>query len=362
MRFAFDDEQKMFQDVLRGVLNRSVPASSVRAWAENGDLAAFDTFAAENRWQGLGTDEDDGGQGGGLVELAIFFEEIGRAVAPSDRLLTAIGLGLPLVRLLPDGIDALKDVVDGTAGIAVVFPAGQPLDLGVRNVEVHGGRLSGHIPLVLGAQAATHLLVPQATERGLDVWLVSAADPGVVVTPRHMIDHTRRYGDVTFQGASARLLGTVSNEEATLVTARTALLVAAESLGLARRMLEMTTEYVRERVQFGVPVGTFQAVKHSAAEILVNIEAAHSGIYYAAWALQNKMADGLIHAWIANAFTTEIAAKTADHSLFLHGAIGYTWEHDLHYFYKRAKANLELFGSLRKYRDRIVDCINLAPP
>jgi alkylation response protein AidB-like acyl-CoA dehydrogenase len=362
MRFAFDDEQKMLQDALRGVLNRSVPASRVRAWAEEDDLAAFDAFAAENGWQGLGTDEDDGGQGGGLVELAIFFEEIGRAVAPSDRLLTAIGLGLPLAKLLPGGIDALPDVADGSAGIAVVIPAGQPLDLGIGGIEVYDGRLSGHVPLVLGAQAAAHLLVPQSTERGLDVWLVSALDPGVVVTPRHLIDRTRRYGDVTFAGAPARLLGTVSHEAATVVTARAALLVAAESLGLARRMLEMTTEYVRERVQFGVPVGTFQAVKHSAAEALVDIEAAHSGIYYAAWALQNKTADGLIHAWIVKAFVSEIAAKTADRSLFLHGAIGYTWEYDLHYFYKRAKANLELLGSPRKYRERIADGINLVSP
>lgn len=359
MHFAFDDEQKMLRDVLRGNLNRSIPTSRIREWVESGDLSPFDQFAAEAGWPGLGTPEKDGGQGGGLVELSIFFEEIGRAAAPSDLLLSTIGLGLPMVGSLRGGLEKLSEVLEGTAGLALMSPVGMPFDASRRGVEVQDTRLSGHVPLVLSAPTAKFLLVPVAVGYAVDLWLVNTSEEGVTILPRHAVDRTRRYGAVTLTRAGGKLLGRISDQAATALTAHCAVLIAAESLGLARRMLEMTTQYVSERIQFGVPVGSFQAVKHAAAEALVDIEAVHSGVYYAAWALENNAGDALAHAWMAKAFATEIAARTADRALFLHGAIGYTWEYDLQFYYKRAKANVELFGSPRTYRDRIADAIRL---
>jgi alkylation response protein AidB-like acyl-CoA dehydrogenase len=207
--------------------------------------------------------------------------------------------------------------------------------------------------MVLSAPGAERMLVPLADKEGLDLWLVDAPADGLRIASRHLIDRTRQFGDVTFDSTPATLIGRLSKPAASEANARLALLLAAESLGLARRMLAMTVEYVGQRVQFGVPVGSFQAVKHSAAEAFVDIEAAHSGVYYGAWALQEREPDGVMTAWIAKAFATEMAARTADRALMLHGAIGYTWEHDLQIYYKRAKLNLELFGSPKLYRERI---------
>jgi alkylation response protein AidB-like acyl-CoA dehydrogenase len=212
----------------------------------------------------------------------------------------------------------------------------------------------------LAAAQADQWLVLVREPGGVGLWLVPKDGEAVDTQPRPMIDRTRAFADVQLDRAHAERLGFLDEVQLEHVQARVALLVAAESLGLARRMLAMTVEYVGQRVQFGVPVGSFQAVKHCAADMLVDIEAVHSGIYYAAWALQEGVDDGLLHAWIAKATATEAAVRCADRALQLHGAIGYTWEHDLQIFYKRAKLNLELCGSPRQYRDRIADAMALA--
>lgn len=358
MRFSFDDEQAMFQDAMRGILTRDIPVSQVRIWTEKNDLETFDSFALEQGWLGLGASEEVGGQGGGIVELAIFFEEIGRATVPSGKLHTVIGSVVPLLSQLTGGAELLSEVIAGSTALALAIPAGMPLDSPFNNtVSEKNGRLSGSVSLVLEAPRASHLLVPVQKEGKCSFWLVDATSEGVSISHRNLIDKTRCYGDVDLVKAVGKPLGDISNVAAASLAARGAILVAAESLGLARKMLEMTTEYVCERKQFGVPVGSFQAVKHAAAMVLVDIEASHSGVYYAAWALENNAPDALVHAWIAKAFATQMAATAADRALFLHGAIGYTWEFDLHFYFKRAKANLELLGSPKKYYERIADYI-----
>lgn len=359
MQFAFNEEQQMFQDAIRGCLQRDVPLTRTRTWAEAGLLGEFDEFSARQGWPGLGITEDAGGQGGGMVELALFFEELGRAAVPSGRLLATTGLALPLMLLGSGGIEPVARVIEDGAGVAVVVPGGRPVDGVGGEVVLRDHKLYGTVPLVLDSSDAAFLMVPVRAASGWDLWLLDADGAGTVVSPRRLVDHTRRFADVVFDGAVGQRIGTVSAVDFSYIAARTALMVAAESLGLARRMLEMTTAYVKERVQFGVPVGSFQAVKHAAAEILVDIEAAHSGIYYAAWAMETRAVDGPLHAWMAKTFATESAVRAADRALFLHGAIGYTWEYDLHYLYKRAKTNLELFGAPKVYRDRIADTLDL---
>ncbi|PKO28729.1 MAG: acyl-CoA dehydrogenase [Betaproteobacteria bacterium HGW-Betaproteobacteria-5] len=359
MKFAFNEEQQMFQDAVRGCLQRDVTFARTRAWAEEGLLGEFDNFSARQGWPGLGIHEDAGGQGGGIVELAIFFEELGRAAAPSGRLLATTGLALPLIFRATGSLQAVADVLENGAGVSVVIPGGRLVDAKCNEVVLREQKLFGAVPLVLDALGSAFLLVPVRTSNGVDLWLVEAEHSGIVISARQLVDHTRRFADVVLDGAVGQRIGSITDDDLQKVAACTALLVAAESLGLARRMLEMTTAYVKERVQFGVPVGSFQAVKHAAAEVLVDIEAAHSGIYYAAWALENAEIHGPLHAWMVKAFATESAARAADRALFLHGAIGYTWEYDLQYLYKRAKTNVELFGSPKAYRERIADSMNL---
>ncbi len=359
MRFALNEEQQIFRDAIRSAFEREAPMSSVRQWAEESRLDAFDQIAVQQGWLGLGVPEEDGGQGGGAIELAIFFEEAGRAAAPTGRLLSILGLAWPFLRQTGSGPRLFAQaMVDGKA-IAVAVPGECPPGAPIDALTVDGGSLHGDISLVLDAPGIDQILVPVRRGEEWQLWWLAAQSDGVEIKPRRLIDHTRRYGDVALSGARAEFLGTINANDMARIGAQLALLIAAESLGLARRMLEITVEYVKQRVQFGVPVGSFQAVKHAVAEALVDIEAMHSGIYYAAWALETGADDGLVHAWIAKSFATEAAVRTSDRSLFLHGAIGYTWEYDLHYFYKRAKSNLELFGAPKLYRERIAAALQL---
>lgn len=359
MRFAFSEEQQMFREAIRAAFEREAPIARVRQWAEESRLDTFDDIAAQQGWLGLGIPEEDGGQGGGIVELAVFFEEAGRAAAPTGRLLSMLGLAWPLLRQTTTGPGLFAQTLVDGKGIAVAVSGGRPLETPVDAVRVESDRLYGNISFVLDAPGTDQLLVPVRRGEEWQLWSLAAQSTGVEIKPRRLIDHTRRYGDVALSGARAELVGTIDAYDTAMASARLALMIAAESLGIARRLLDMTVEYVKQRVQFGVPVGSFQAVKHAAAEALVDIEAMHSGIYYAAWALETRADDGLMHAWIAKSFATEAAVRTSDRSLFLHGAIGYTWEYDLHYYYKRAKSNLELFGSPKLYRERIAAALQL---
>lgn len=338
----------MFRDMVRGALQREAGVDKVMRWADSSDLSAFSELATKNGWSAIGLAEELGGQGGSLIEQAILFEELGRSVAPSGALLAAAGAVAFGAGVAPTAGEKLQ-----LTDCALCLSAGQAADVTRTSLREVRGQLTGSVPLVLAAPGARAFLVPMSSGNGMSLWHVPANQTGVNVTPRRLIDKTREFGDVHFQNVEATRIGSIDAAKVELASASLVLLVAAESLGLARRMLAMTVEYVGQRVQFGVPVGSFQAVKHAAAEAYVDIEAAHSGIYYAAWALANQEADAVLHAWIAKAFASEAGARTADRALQLHGAIGYTWEYDLQLFYKRAKANVELFGSPRSYRERI---------
>jgi len=365
MRFAFTEEQDMLRDMVRSALESEASLPKVRRWAEAQDSAEFDRFVASQGWAGLGWPEALGGQGGGLLEQAVLFEELGRSAAPSGVLLAANAMALSLLLPLASSPDARPGVAALGAGsetAAVLAPAGQALDhramsAGVRCVD---GLLSGQVPWVLAAAQVAHWLVPVREGDGVSLWRLPRDAAGVQLQPRSLIDRTRALADVQLSQVRGQCLGRLDAAQLEHAQARVAVLLAAESLGLARRMLAMTVEYVGQRVQFGVPVGSFQAVKHCAADMLVDTEAVHSGVYFAAWALQEGEADGLMHAWIAKATATEAAVRCADRALQLHGAIGYTWEHDLQLFYKRAKLNLELGGPPRHYRERIAAALALA--
>jgi alkylation response protein AidB-like acyl-CoA dehydrogenase len=349
VRVSFTDEQDILRDAIRGALARDAGLDKVRRWSDADNFAAFDVVIDDNAWDGIGVAEDLGGQGGGLVEQAILFEELGRAGAPSGSLLvSALAAAL-----------GLANQGQSRATIAIGIESGNALDQDTLEILPRENRITARIPLVLNALQASRLVIPCKNRERLTLWSVDLNAAGVLRTPRRLVDRTRQFGDIDLRNANAVEAGDTAAETAVTANARAAILVAAESVGLSRRMLAMTVEYVGQRVQFGVPVGSFQAVKHAAAEALVDIEAAHSGVYYAAWALQHGESDALMHSWIAKAYATEAAVRTADRALSLHGAIGYTWDYDLQLFYKRAKANMELLGSPRTYRERIAAALAL---
>lgn len=362
MRVAFTEEQTMLRDMLRIALEREAPLPALRAWCEAADFTVFETVVRDNGWAGIGTDDAAGGQGGGLIEQALLFEALGHQAAPSGGLLAQVAA---LCVAAQAGVGAAEMVALVEAAPMLVFDARSALDIHPAQapVRVLGDRLQGGVPVALhaGTPALGSCLFAVPEGDGTALWLAAPGAPGLSTAPSPMVDRTRAFAAMHLDGVPARCIGRLTAAAMVQAQARLAVLLAAESLGLARRMLSMTTAYVAQRVQFGVPVGSFQAVKHEAAQVLVDLEAAHSGIYYAAWALDEREDDGLMHAWIAKAFACEAAARTADRALMLHGAIGYTLEYDLQFFFKRAKLNVELLGPPRHYRERIACALPLLP-
>lgn len=359
MRFAFNDEQSMFRDAIHGALQQEAPSAKVREWTEAQDLSPFNEFVNSFGLSGLGFSEELGGQGGGAIELAILFEELGLTAAPSGEILAGNSGALSFAAQLSGGLSHFSKVLAGEAVVALCTNAGL-LPSKCRDITADGNFLTGSVKLVLNAPVSDYLLVLVQENSSTGLWLISASEAGVAITPRKLLDRTRLYGDVYIDRVPANKLGVISAEGIARAEARLALCVAAETLGLCKKMLDMTVDYAKQREQFGVKIGSFQAVKHACAEMVVEIEAAYSGIYYTAWAIDSDETDADLHAWVVKSFCADMGVHVAESALKLHGAIGYTWEYDLHYYYKRAKSNRELFGSPKAYREKIAERLSLA--
>jgi alkylation response protein AidB-like acyl-CoA dehydrogenase len=350
MDLAFTDEQQFLRESIRGAVAREAPLSTVRSWVIEGDTRDYGealALAVRQGWTGIGVPEEAGGQGGDVLELAILAEELGRGAVPADGLYATL-LAASAIGLASGGGtgSAIESLALGERLGALVHPGGQPAD-----ARPHESTAA----LVLGAADADTFLAwnGKALER--------YEGSGVESVARLLVDRTRSVADVTLRGQPVERFDDVGLEPMRAVTARAGVLVAADALGAAQRMLELTVEYVKDRRQFGVAVGSFQAVKHAAAEMLVAIEGTRAAVHYAAWSVAAGEPDAAIDAWVAKARASRAASFVADKALFLHGAVGYTWEHDLQLLFKRAKSDGELFGAPALYEDRIADSLALVP-
>ncbi|TMM00984.1 MAG: acyl-CoA dehydrogenase [Actinobacteria bacterium] len=349
MDLSFTDEQEFLRDAVRGVVEREGPLSRVRDWVlgEHVDHGPAHALAVRQGWTGIGIPEEAGGQGGGMLELAILAEELGRGAVPADALYGTLLAALALSRCSDERAGAhVEALAAGEASGALARPGDSPAD---------APPADGALQLVLGAPGATLLVGWDG--QALEVHDAAAAQ----VTPRRLVDRTRAVADVVLRGEPVDRFDGVGADDLRALTASAAVLVAADALGAAQRMLDLTVEYVGQRVQFGVPVGSFQAVKHAAAEMLVSIEGTRAAVHYAAWAVGAGEPGAEVDAWVAKARAARAASSVADKALFLHGAVGYTWEHDLQLLFKRAKSDAELFGGAGVYDDRIADALELVP-
>lgn len=328
------DEQQALREAVRGVVARDASFAKVRAWVleEEIDHAAPHEVAVNQGFTGIGIPEEAGGQGGGLLEAAILAEELGRGAVPADGLYASLLAARALVTGGGDA-DLIAAIAEGEAVAALALPGDRPLDGPPGDASP--------LALVLGAPLATHFV-----DAGLGVHEAA----GVDVAPRRLLDRTRSVGDVALAPGGAA---------STDVACWGAVLVAADALGACQRMLDLTVEYVGQRVQFGVPVGSFQAVKHRAASMLVAIEGLRAVVQYAAWSVQEGEDDAPLDAWVAKSRAARTAVDVADGALFLHGAVGYTWEHDLQLLLKRAKSDAQLLGGGGVHDDRIADGLEL---
>jgi alkylation response protein AidB-like acyl-CoA dehydrogenase len=333
--------------------------------AQTYDTGLWRVLAADLGCAGLLIPESSGGAGASYREAAVVAEETGRAVAPVPFLGSAV---VATAALLAAGDeDLLTAVAAGTTTVALGVPF--PAPPGVRpqpTVRLTPGgdagyRLTGTVAAVADALPADVLLVP-ADGVPYGLYAVAAGAAGVSVTPAVSLDMTRQLADLTLTDAPARRVasGEAADRAVAAGLAAGAAMLASEQLGLAERCLEMTVAYLKERRQFGRQIGSFQALKHRAADLWVGVTQARAAARYAAACLAAGDPDSPVAVALAKAACSDIAVRAAQECLQLHGGIGFTWEHPTHLYLKRAKSSSIGFGTADRHRASLAGLVDLA--
>jgi alkylation response protein AidB-like acyl-CoA dehydrogenase len=334
MNFDFTDDQQAIKRTANELLAARFKPERVRELAEAGEYDdAVWKEMSELGWAGIFIDEDHGGQGLGAVELAILMEELGYALAPVPFLSNAAaGLALQFA-----GSDEQKERwLPGIASGEARGTVGMVRDGEARLVPDAD---SAEVIVLIGADGATSVVEASAAE----------------IEPFDGMDRTRRFARVRADGGEP-LAG-----DCFAACDRIATALAAETVGVAQKAMQMAVEYARERKQFGRPIGSYQAVSHRCAQMLLEVEGARSGAYYASWCADAEPESLPAASSMAKAYASDAGWRVCTSSLQVHGGIGFTWEHDLHFFLKRAKANALLYGSAHEHRERVAE-LSLAEP
>ncbi|MFI9767038.1 acyl-CoA dehydrogenase family protein [Streptomyces sp. NPDC052415] len=378
MDAGFTAEQVEIRRTLRELLHKRCGSEDLRAAVDTPaghDPALWTALSEQLGLPGLALPETYGGAGCSATELALAAEELGRLLTPSPFLATAV-LTAPLILALgTDGrrAELLPRIADGSLTTALAAPTaclaltggndgdwaggGRAGGVQARRASAAAGsdgwRLYGEIPHVLDGHSAGILLVAAHTggfaRSRTDLFLVRGDADGLVRTRQTALDSTRPLARLQLRDTPGRLLG----EEGADVLAELARLgdtaaavLACEAVGAADRVLELTVEHVKQREQFGRPIGSFQAVKHRLADVYVHLQAARSAAYYAAWATAHEERVG----GLALAQALEALRSAAGEAVQLHGGIGFTWEHEVHLYFKRAAGDELLFGPVHRLR------------
>ena len=379
MDFGFNQEQELLRATARKFFENECTSEFVRArMAEPAGVTDdFWKKLAEQGWLGLIYAEEFDGTGLGFVDLTVLMEEMGRAVMPGPFFSTVLlgGLAIQEAGSAAQKKEWLSKISAGQAKTTLAFtePNARWDAAGITaSAKESGGKftLTGTKLFVLDAHVADVIVVAARTregkrpEEGLSLFLVPKGAKGLEVKLLPTMDQTRKLCEVTFHdvtvGADA-LLGAKDQAWGPLsrVLDRATVALCAEMCGGAQRVLDMTTEYAKIRIAFGKPIGSYQGVKHKAADMLVEIENAKSLTYYAAWAMDENVPEAPLAASMAKAYVSDAYRRTAGAGIQLHGGIGFTWEHDLHLYFKRAKSSEFTFGDASYHRERVAQLINL---
>lgn len=305
-----------------------------------------------------------GGSGAGAVELSLVMEELGRAGVGSPFL--SIGaVGVSLLSTVPDGQvdDLLRGVAEGRVRLAVAMdqPGAEGALTGHDNPG-HGWQLSGQARFVLDAHRADVLVAVAGTASGPALFVVDGADPGVRRTELRTLDPGRPQAHVDCDDVPARLIADATATAAPLRRAQDigALALAAEQVGTAQHCLDMTLDHARTRSQFGRMIGSFQAVKHTCADLLVDLERARSTVMYAAAVADDSPADLPVAVSVAKVCADGAGCRATAAAIQIHGALGYSWEHPVHRYYRRARSAALLYGDATWHRARLAGALGLA--
>jgi alkylation response protein AidB-like acyl-CoA dehydrogenase len=371
---VFSEEQDEFRDGVRRFLHDKSREADVRRLMD-GDLghdpAVWRQMSEQLGLPGLIVPEAHGGSGFGAVELCIVLEEMGAALLCAPYFAT-VALAANAI-LCCGGPAAHGELLPGIARGETIATLALTEDHGRWELEAvataarpggDGWTLSGHKSYVLDGHCADLILVVARTPAGLGLFAVRGDAPGLERTALQTIDETRKQARLEFADTPATLVGddgaAAPGLERTLDLAAVAL--AAEQVGGAQRCLDTAVAYAKDRIQFGRPIGSFQAIKHYCAEMLVEVESARSAAYHASWAAAGADDDTEelpVVASIAKAYCSDAFVHTAAQSIQIHGGTGFTWEHQAHLYFKRAKSSELLFGDATYHRARLAQRLGI---
>ncbi|HEU5470738.1 MAG TPA: acyl-CoA dehydrogenase family protein [Actinophytocola sp.] len=368
---VFTPEHDELRRSVRRFLEAKSPSAAVRALMadETGyDTEVWKQMANQLGLQGIAIPERFGGSGFSFVELAIVLEETGRGLVPAPYLSSVVMAGYAILDSGDESAaaDLLPGIADGSrvATLAFTEDSGRwEPDAITMPATADGDRwlLNGAKSYVVDGHIADLLVVAAETAAGLSLFAVDPATPGITRSLLPTLDQTRKLARITFDDVPARLIGTPGGAVATLPRTldKVALALAAEQVGGTQRVLDMAVEYAKVRHQFDRPVGSFQAIKHKAADMLARLESARSAAYYGAWAVATDSDEVPTVASLAKAYCSDAFFFAAAENIQIHGGVGFTWEHDAHLYFKRAKSTQLFLGDTPYHREQLAQRIGI---
>ena len=371
MNFAFTEEQEELRKTVRAFLDSKSPETAVRAQMETEqgfDKAVWEQMGSQMGLMGLHIPEEFGGMGFSYVELGVVLEEMGRALLCAPYFSTVV---LAANTLLQSGDDAAKKKYlpgiaagETIATLACTEPSGKWDEAGVTMKASGSGSkftLDGTKMFVIDGHTASLIIVAARTAKGVSLFAVDGNAKGLTRTALSTMDQTRKQAKLEFKGVEAELIGTDGKgwEVLSKVFDLAAVALAAEQVGGAQKVLEMAVEYAKVRVQFGRPIGSFQAIKHKCADMLLEVESAKSAAYYGMWCASEMNEELASVASLSKAYCSEAYFHAAAENIQIHGGIGFTWEHPAHLYFKRAKSSELLFGDPAYHREQLAQRIGI---
>jgi alkylation response protein AidB-like acyl-CoA dehydrogenase len=371
VNFAFSEEQEELRKVVKQFLEDKSSEATVRELMETEagyDEAVWRQMGEQMGLQGLVIPEEFGGSGYSYVELIVVLEEMGRRLLCAPYFSTVV---LAANALLQSGDDAAKkELLPGIASgetiatVAFTEANGRWDAEGIEATATKAGddwSVTGSKMFVIDGHTADLILVAARTDAGVSLFSVAGDASGLTRTPLSTMDQTRKQARLDFESTPAKLIGTDGAGWDTLSTMLdlAAVGLAAEQVGGAQEVLEMAVQYAKDRVQFGRPIGSFQAIKHKCADMLLEVESAKSAAYYAGWCAAEMNDELPSVACLAKAYCSEAYFHATAENIQIHGGIGFTWEHPAHLYFKRAKSSELLFGDPTYHRELLAQRIGI---
>ena len=366
MNFAFSEEQDELRRIVKQFLDSKSPETAVREQmeTENGyDEAVWNQMGQEMGLQALIIPEEYGGQGYTYVELCVVLEEMGKRLLCAPYFST---VALATNTLLQVGTDEAKQAhLPGIAAGETIATLALTESNGrwdAEGITLQGGdTLTGEKMFVLDGHTANLILVAAKTAGGFGIYAVEGDAAGLTRTPLATMDQTRKQAKLTFENTPATLVSSDSLQwdDLARILDLAAVALASEQVGGAQECLDMAVQYAKDRVQFGRPIGSFQAIKHKCADMLLEVESAKSAAYYAAWCAAEMNDELPAVASLAKAYCSEAYFHASAENIQIHGGIGFTWEHPAHLYFKRAKSSELLFGDPAYHRELLAQRIGI---